>query len=93
VNEKPEGAFVFVIRNTEFYIPVGDKIDVEEEIKKMTEELNYKKGFLQSVQKKMSNESFVKNAPAVVVDAEKKKMADAEAKMQVLESQISMLKK
>jgi len=93
VNEKPEGSFVFVIRNTEFYIPVSDKIDMEEEIRKMTEELNYTKGFLQSVQKKMSNESFVKNAPAAVVDAEKKKMADAEAKMQVLESQINMLKK
>ena len=58
----------------------------------MEEELKYTKGFLMSVQKKMSNERFVNNAPAKVIEIEKKKMADAEAKIKVLEDRIASMK-
>jgi len=93
VTEKVDGAFTFVVRNTEFYLPLSSNFDVEEEIKKLTEELNYTKGFLQSVQRKLGNEKFVNNAAAAIVDAERKKQADAEARIKVLEEQIEGLKK
>ncbi len=93
VTGKIDGAFTFVVRNTEFYIPVSGNYNAEEEIKKLTEELNYTKGFLQSVLKKLSNKNFVKNAAAPVVEAERKKQADAEAKIKVIEEQITALKK
>ncbi|MEM9649954.1 MAG: hypothetical protein AAF969_15865, partial [Bacteroidota bacterium] len=59
--------------------------------KQITEELNYTKGFLQSVQKKLSNERFVNNAPEKVVAIEKKKAADAEAKIETLEKSLASL--
>ena len=93
VSEKVDGAFTFVISNTEFYIPVTVNFNAEEEIKKLTDELNYTKGFLQSVAKKLSNQNFVNNAAAAVVEAERKKQADAEAKIKVIEEQIAALKK
>lgn len=92
VNEKAEGSFSFVIKNTEFFIPVSTHINIEEEKKKLTEELKYTQGFLQSVQKKLNNQNFVKNAAAAVVEAERKKMADAQARIQVLEEQLVSLK-
>jgi valyl-tRNA synthetase len=67
-------------------------LDVEEELKKLEEELKYTKGFLNSVIKKLSNERFVNNAPEAVVAKEKAKQADAEAKIKVLEEQIASLK-
>ena len=67
--------------------------DVEAELQKMEEELAYTTGFLGIVQKKLSNEKFVAGAPAAVVDAERKKMADAEARIVVLKEQIASLKK
>ena len=67
-------------------------IDVEEELKKLTEELNYTKGFLISVMKKLSNDRFVNNAPEAVVEKEKAKQADAEAKIKVLEERIAGMK-
>lgn len=93
VTEKIDGAFTFVVRNTEFYIPVSSNFNSEEEIIKLSEELKYTKGFLQNVEKKLNNQNFVKNAAAQVVDAERKKQADAEAKIKVLEEQIAALKK
>ena len=66
-------------------------IDVEAEIKKLTEELNYTKGFLKSVQKKLSNERFVSGAPEQVVASEKKKEADALAKIETLKSSLASL--
>ena len=66
-------------------------IDVEAEIKKLTEELNYTEGFLKSVQKKLSNERFVNNAPEQVVASEKKKEADAMAKIETLRSSLASL--
>ncbi|NOU46228.1 MAG: valine--tRNA ligase [Bacteroidales bacterium] len=88
VDENPEGTFGFVARSTEFFIPVSQNIDIEAEIKKLTEELNYTKGFLLSVSKKLSNERFVAGAPADVVDLERKKQSDAESRIKVLEKQI-----
>lgn len=86
------GAMTFIVNAIEYFIPLGDLVDVEEELKKMAEELKYTKGFLMSVQKKMSNERFVNNAPAKVIQIEKKKMADAEAKIKVLEDRIASMK-
>ncbi len=67
----------------------SEDIDVEAEIKKIEEELKYTKGFLISVSKKLSNERFVSNAPEQVVAVEKKKMADAEAKVKILEEKLN----
>ncbi|WP_321515159.1 valine--tRNA ligase [Marinifilum fragile] len=91
-NGEMTGAMSFIVKSVEYFIPLGDLVDVEEELKKMEEELKYTQGFLASVQKKMSNERFVNNAPAKVVEMEKKKMADAEAKIKVLEERIASMK-
>ena len=91
VAEKPEGVFTFVANNAEYYIPVGGMIDVEAEKAKIEEELKYTRGFMTSVSKKLSNERFVNNAPEKVVAMEKKKLADAEAKIQILEQQLADL--
>jgi len=91
-NGEMSGAMSFIVKAVEYFIPLGDLVDAEEELKKMEEELKYTQGFLTSVQKKMSNERFVNNAPAKVVEIEKKKMADAEAKIKVLEDRIASMK-
>jgi valyl-tRNA synthetase len=67
-------------------------IDIDAELAKLEEELTYTKGFLLSVQKKLSNERFVNNAPAQVVASEKKKEADALAKIDTLETSLSNLR-
>jgi valyl-tRNA synthetase len=81
----------FIVGSTEFFIPFTHEFDKEAEVKKLTEELNYAKGFLASVMKKLSNEKFVNNASPAVVDVERKKQADAEGKIAVLEEQIRSL--
>ena len=86
-----EGALTFRVKSNEYFIPVGGAIDVKAEIKKIKEELNYTKGFLQSVQKKLQNERFVNNAPEKVVATERKKAADAEAKIETLEKSLASL--
>ena len=91
-NGEMAGAMSFIVNAIEYFIPLGDLVNVEEEIKKMEDELKYTQGFLMSVQKKMSNERFVNNAPAKVIEIEKKKMADAEAKIKVLEDRIASMK-
>lgn len=91
VEEKPDNCFSFVVKSNELFVPVGDAIDVDAERKKLQEEVAYTKGFLKSVEKKLSNERFVNNAPAQVVDMERKKMADAEAKIASLEASIAAL--
>ncbi|MBN2682267.1 MAG: valine--tRNA ligase [Bacteroidales bacterium] len=91
VNEKLEGASSFMAKTVEFFIPLGDKIDVEEELKKLREELEYTKGFCLSVSKKLDNQNFVSNAPAKVVEMEQKKKSDAELKIKALEEQIKSL--
>jgi len=92
VDEKPENCLTFLVRSTEFYIPVGSSINVESELAKLNEELKYQRGFLESVNKKLSNERFVNNAPAEVVAIETKKKTDAESKIRIIEEQIRSLK-
>jgi len=92
VNEEEKGAASFLVKSTNFYIPLGSFIDVEEELKKLEEELKYTRGFLTSVLKKLENERFVNSAPAAVVATERAKQADAEAKIKVLEERIAGLK-
>jgi len=91
--EKVEGAASFLIKSVEFYVPLEGLIDAEEEIAKLKAELDYTKGFLTSVMKKLSNEKFVSGAPAQVVDVERRKQADAESKIIVLEERITLLSK
>ncbi|MFA8299703.1 MAG: valine--tRNA ligase [Hyphomicrobiales bacterium] len=90
--EKVAGANAFLVKSAEYFVPMSENIDVEEELKKLEEEVKYTEGFLKSVVKKLSNERFVNNAPAQVVENEKKKQADAEAKLAILKDQIAALK-
>ena len=82
----------FLVRTTEYAVPLGDRINVEEELMKLEKELDYYKGFLVGVMKKLGNEKFVAGAPAAVVDAERKKQSDAEQKIKSLEENIAKLK-
>ncbi|NOX46662.1 MAG: valine--tRNA ligase [Chlorobi bacterium] len=93
VDEKVEGAVSFLVKSTEFYVPLVGSIDVGAEIKKLREELEYTKGFLIGVTEKLSNDRFVNNAPEAVVNKEKAKQADAESKIKVIEEQIASLSK
>ncbi len=93
VAEAPAGAFGFIVGSTEFFVPLTGSVDVEAEIKKLEEKLKYAQGFLKSVEAKLSNERFVNGAPAAVVDKERKKKADAEAKIAVIEQQLAGLRK
>lgn len=92
VDDKVDGASSFMVKSTEFYIPLAESINVEEEIQKLEEDLKYTKGFMNSIAKKLSNERFVNNAPEKVVAMERKKQADAEAKIVVIEAQLKALK-
>ena len=93
VNEKDPAAASFMVGTTEFNIPLLDNMDVDAEIAKLTKELDYLRGFKASVEKKLSNERFVNNAPAAVVDAERKKLSDATSKITTIEETIAALKK
>ena len=93
VDVKVDKALSFRVNANEFFIPFSENIDTEMELKKMTEELNYTKGFLGSVQKKLSNKRFVDNAPEQVISNERKKEADAQAKITMLEERLMSLKK
>jgi valyl-tRNA synthetase len=92
VKEPVEGALTFRVKSNEYFIPMEGSIDVEAEIKKLTEELNYTEGFLKSVQKKLLNERFVAGAPEQVVASEKKKEADALAKIETIKASLSSLR-
>ena len=93
VNVKDATAASFLVGTTEYAVPLGNNIDVEAELKKQEEELKYLRGFLKSVIAKLSNERFVNNAPAQVVEMERKKQSDAESKIKSLEESIAALKK
>jgi valyl-tRNA synthetase len=88
INEKPNGAFSFMVKSNEYFIPLGENIDVAAEIEKLQKELDYTKGFLKSVEGKLGNDRFVNNAPEQVVVNEKNKMADAKAKIEILATKI-----
>jgi len=92
IDDALEGALTFRVKSNEYFIPIAGAINVEEEIKKLTEELNYTEGFLKSVQKKLSNERFVSGAPEQVVASEKKKEADALAKIETLKTSLGSLR-
>ena len=93
VDQKPEGAASFMVGTTEYAVPLGNLINVEEELKKLEADLKYQEGFLMSVMKKLSNEKFVSKAPANVIEMERKKQADAESKIASLKETIASLKK
>ena len=91
VEEKVEGALSFRVKSNEYYIPLVGAVNIEEEIATLMHELDYTKGFLNSVMKKLSNERFVNNAPEQVIANERKKQSDAEAKIKTIEEQLSSL--
>lgn len=93
VTEKDMSSASFLVGTTEFAIPLGNNIDVEAEIEKLETELKYQQGFLNSVMKKLGNEKFVANAKPEVVEVERKKQADAESKIKILEESLSALRK
>ena len=91
LSEKPAVTIGFLVGTTEFIVPMSDKMDVEAELKKMKAEREYYAGFLQSVMKKLGNERFVQNAKPEIVENERKKQADAESKIALLEESIKAL--
>ncbi|WP_299396011.1 valine--tRNA ligase [uncultured Gelidibacter sp.] len=92
VTDAVDGALSFRVQSNEYFIPISGAINVEEEIKKLNDELTYTEGFLKSVQKKLSNERFVNNAPAQVLQNERNKEADALAKIETIKSSLASLK-
>ena len=92
VEEKDATAASFLVGTVEYAVPLGNNIDIEEELKKLEADLKYNEGFLASVMKKLGNEKFVNNAPAKVIEMERKKQADAEAKIATLKESIAALK-
>ena len=90
-NEKPQAAQTFMVGTTEYAVPLGALIDVEAERAKAEAEIKRLEGFLAGVQKKLSNERFVNNAPAAVVELERKKMSDAESKIATLKQTLLSL--
>ena len=92
VETKSEGASTFMVGTAEFAVPLGSLIDVETEIQKAEAQLEYLRGFLASIDKKLSNEKFVAHAPAQVVELERKKKADSESKIATLLKTLERLK-
>ncbi|MEZ5070522.1 MAG: valine--tRNA ligase [Bacteroidales bacterium] len=85
---EPADSVSFLVANTEYFLPVGDLVDSGEEAARLQSELDYARGFLASVEKKLSNERFVNNAPESVVETERRKQSDARAKIDALEAQL-----
>ena len=92
IEEKDPTADAFIVKTTQYFIPMGEMIDKEAELKKLSDELTYLEGFLASVMKKLSNERFVSSAPEKVVANEKAKKADAEAKIAAIKERMEALK-
>ncbi|GAB2693340.1 valine--tRNA ligase [Mucilaginibacter koreensis] len=91
VAEKPAGAVSFLVGTDEFYLQLGDNLDLAAETERLHKEREYLQGFLKSVNAKLSNERFVNNAKPDVVENERKKQADAEAKLKIIEENIAAL--
>jgi valyl-tRNA synthetase len=91
LNEKPTQCYSFIVKGKEYFIPFTENFDVEAEKAKLVEEIKYTEGFLALVQKKLSNEGFVAKAPPAVLESERKKQADAVAKIELLTEQLKSL--
>ncbi len=91
-SNKVENAISFIVKNNEFYVALGNMLNVEEEIQKLEVELKYAEGSLEIVMKKLTNERFVSSAPAKVIELERKKQSDAETKISTLAQRIKELK-
>lgn len=89
--EKVSGALTFRVKSNEYFIPVTGNVNIEDEIIKLQQELDYNRGFLKSVQGKLSNEKFVNSAPEKVVAIERQKEADALSKIAMLEESLAAL--
>ena len=92
VTEKNPTDAGFIVKTTQYFVPMGDNVNVEEEIAKLEKDLAYYEGFLASVMKKLSNERFVTSAPQQVVANERAKQADAEAKIAAIREQLTALR-
>ncbi|MBL7808127.1 MAG: valine--tRNA ligase [Saprospiraceae bacterium] len=90
-SNEPQNAKSFISGTDKFYVELNQTIDVAAERKKLTEELEYQRGFIQSIENKLSNERFVNSAPAAVVENERKKLSDGQARIQILEDSLSKL--
>ena len=88
MKESAQGAWSFIHDTVEYFIPATGQVDIEETRAKLEADLEYARGFLASVMKKLNNEKFVKGAPEKVVENERKKQADAESKIKALEEQL-----
>ncbi|MBQ3083501.1 MAG: class I tRNA ligase family protein, partial [Alistipes sp.] len=89
--EKDAAAAAFLVKTTQYFVPLEGMIDTEAEKKKLADDLVYYEGFLKSVMAKLSNERFVQNAPEKVVANERAKQADAEAKIAAIKEQLAAL--
>lgn len=91
ISDKPAGALSFMVGTTAYFLPMEGKIDAAKEKEEVLKEIEYQKGFLASVMKKLGNEKFVQGAPPQVIENERKKKADAESKIQSLEERLKGL--
>lgn len=89
--EKPQNAFSFIANNVEYFVPYNSEFDIDSEVDKIRKELDYLNGFIASVNKKLSNDNFIKGAPTQVVEAEKKKKSDAELKIKKFTEHLNSL--
>jgi valyl-tRNA synthetase len=92
IDKEPEDAVSFIVGTDKYFVTFEKEIDVEAELKKLEEDLEYQTGFVSSVEKKLSNERFVNNAPAIVVDKERQKMADGQKRIQQIKETIDKLR-
>jgi valyl-tRNA synthetase len=91
INEKPDNTVSFLVKTNEYFIPLSENFDKAGEIDKIQKELEYTRGFLASVMKKLDNERFVQNAPENVLELERTKKANAESKIRTLEESLDAL--
>jgi valyl-tRNA synthetase len=90
-SESVDGAFSFIVGTDEYFVPFTQGINLDAERDKLQKELEYQQGFLSSVEKKLSNERFVNNAPPAVLDSERKKQSDAETRIKAIREQLASL--
>ena len=93
VEKKGEGSQSFLVGTDEYAVPLGSLIDADAEAEKAEAEIKRLEGFMAGIQKKLSNERFVQNAPAQVVELERKKLSDAESKIAALRETLKALGK